>query len=346
VSGFALSGDDRTLYFASDRPEGEGAYDLWSVSRIWKRITHPVLPDGRQLRLIDIDPGDSGATIHDESWKLVRVLEEEHKSSDPMLASAQIHPTDGKLYFAHTGLGLLRMPLDGTQLEVINSEYGREFGLSPDGRWAFQAMDGSGSLLQLDLETGDTHRTEMRPGTDDDPCAFRFPQPWYDDNLFSADTCLIPDNGYKGVASIWQWPLGESQPQRVLAETPESGKFSGLAFGRKQIYVGRKLEQEQGAIGVFTGESVTPLEVDRPLVEPNALAFDTVTGDLLISQLPPENTVLRLKVSSGETPVPVEEVASGFQYLFLDCLHMSPDGRHLTITDRNAARIYILQRSE
>ena len=132
----------------------------------------------------------------------------------------------------------------------------------------------------------------------------------------------------------------------MLAETSESGKFTGVAFGRKQIYVGRKLELEQGAIGIFTGESITPLEVDRPLVEPNALAFDPVTGDLMISQLPPENTVLKLKVSSGQTPVPAEEVASGFGYLFLDCLHMSHDGRHLIITDREAARIYILQRGE
>ncbi len=97
---------------------------------------------------------------------------------------------------------------------------------------------------------------------------------------------------------------------------------------------------------MFTGEEVAPLEVDRPLVEPNALACDPVTGDLLISQMPPENTVLRLRVNSGQTPIPVEELASGFQYLYLDCLHMSHDGRHLIVTDRDTARIYVLQRIE
>lgn len=33
-SGLALSADDRTLYFASDRPGGRGGLDLWSMSRV------------------------------------------------------------------------------------------------------------------------------------------------------------------------------------------------------------------------------------------------------------------------------------------------------------------------
>jgi hypothetical protein len=346
-AGLSLSADDRTLYFTSDRPGSVGAYDLWAISRVRKPIPRLSLTNGRQLQLVDVAPADSGVTIHDESWKLVRVIEEQASTSNQILVSAQVHPTDGRLYFAHTAVGLLRMPLNGTQLEIVSAKPGREFGLSADGRWAVQATDSAGGLSQIDLESGAiTVHIELRPGIDDDPCALRFPKSWYDGKLVSADTCLIPDNGYKGEASIWKWPPGDSQPQRLLTETPESGKFTGLAFGREQIYVGRKLPPEQGAIGVFTGEDVAPLEVDRPLVEPNALAFDPVTGDLLISQMPPENTVLRLWVSSGQAPIPVEELASGFQYLYLDCVHMSHDGRHLTITDRNAARIYILQRSE
>jgi predicted Ser/Thr protein kinase len=159
-SALALSGDDRTLYFAVDHPGGQGSYDLWSSTRVLKTgSTHqsPRLPQqtASQEGTPPVDDPSSLVLDGTKSWVDFRGLPFDSSSPFTLEAITQID-TDGhgSTVMALSEKGTVKvMAVRGNWEVAISDNRNGEIHVFPDAvekdRWVHVAVTHESGLVSL-----------------------------------------------------------------------------------------------------------------------------------------------------------------------------------------------------
>jgi DNA-binding beta-propeller fold protein YncE len=282
-------------------------------------------------------------SIKESGWRLTRTV------SSPEALAARYNPHDGLVYFLRrksatfSADGLYRVEADNSITKIATADRPATIVADSATGDIFLSEDYSGRIYRIPV--GSKSRMLWVSGfhaEDDDPVGMAIAPRNYRGPVIAPGDALVIDRGYKGPKEIWKFSLKSSEGESVVHRDNRTLVDPvDITIGTDGIYLVDCGAQRHCIYRIIEDGRLKPVSTSQTISSPTGITMDPLTGDLLVLDVGVVKRLVRINPVTGD----VSEVLSGMLgFGKWSGVDVSPDGRHLFITDTEAGVIFTFNR--